>query len=259
MSVLKKTDRKLEEAVEAARAELARRRDALSKAVESRTLAAAAAGGGGWTEKRGMRRAEEAVERLEDEVAEAEAQLRERESEVEQFMAANEEAGDAASGRWMKAARKRGAEIGRLLAAKQKEVEALGREGAALCIEAERRAPRKLVARRCLRLVRVEVLDEGLKKYYGEEMSMEFFKARRSQEEGKVKIIPDQNLTLAPEDIEYERQDIPLPRELEALRSINIGRIFPSDDAREEISFNAIAATLTEEEIQKAAAAVGEV
>jgi hypothetical protein len=252
-----KTDRKtLEEAVAAARAELAKRQTALAAAEESRTFAEAAAAAGSWSEKRNFRKAEEGIKALEDAVAEAQASLRGLEAELENYMAESAEAGNAASSRWRKAACKRAVELGRILAEKQAEELVIGKELVALVVEAEERAPKKLIARRSQRNVRVEVLDEALRGLHGDQMSMEFFAAKRAS--GKVRIIPSESLELRPEDVEYDRRSVPLPAELEAVRNINLGKPFPSGDAWEEFDFNRIEAMLSESEKKAAVAAVGE-
>lgn len=261
MSVMKNTKEKmsrkaLEEVVAAALEELTRRRAALAQAEEGCTFAEAKAARGGWSEKRAFRMAEDAVERLEEAVIEAESALREREAELVNCLAESEEASGAASSRWMKAARKRALELGAALQEKREEELSIGKELVALALEAEARTPLKLVARRSQRIVRVEVLDEAIKGLRGEEMSMEFFTARRAAELGKVRIIPSAALELRPEDIEYQQRSVPLPGELEAIRNINLGTPFPSEDAREAFDFNRIEAMLTDNEKAAAVKAV---
>lgn len=263
MSVMKNTKEKmsreaLEGAVAAARAELAKRRAALAAAEEARMFAEAVAAKGSWIEKRAFRTTEDAVERLEDAVIEAEALLREREAELESYLAESEQTDGAADARWLKIARKRAAELERLDLEKSEEVLSIRKKRVALAIEAARRTPKKLVARRSLRIVRVEVLDEATKAVHGEKMNLEFFTAKRAEKAGKVRIIPDENLTIKPEDIEYQKQDVPLPLELETIRSTDLGRLFPREDANEELSYNRIAATLTENEKVAAVKAVEE-
>lgn len=248
-----KTGRKgLEEAVEAARQELTRLRKALDEANIARTSAAIRAEKGSYSERKALRNAEDAFVRLQTEVEETEASLKAAETALVDHMAATEDAGVVAFREWMHKALRRVEKLGAALRKLQEEEIPIAKEMVAVRLETERRAPKKLVARPALRRVQVEVLDEAMKGYVGEKTHMEFFSARRAAKEGKVRIIPDENFVLQPGEVEYEKRDRPLPKGLEIVKAINLGLLFPCEDMREELDFNAIEKLLTPEDIAQA-------
>jgi hypothetical protein len=248
-----KDGKTLKGAIAAAQAELAAKRKELAKAEETRMFAAVAAEKGFAKEKQALRAVEDAVAQLREELAIAERDVRQREIEYERVLVHGEELDGAAYARWTKEVRARVAKDGALLRENQEAGILILKRMAADTLEYERRIPKKLVARRCNRTITVEVLDEGMQAHYGKTTRMPFFNARKEADAGRVRIVPDEKLTLEPSDFEYEERSPPLPADLEAVRHAHLGRFFGESDMRKEITFDAIVLLLEEDEETKAA------
>jgi hypothetical protein len=174
--------------------------------------------------------------------------VHQRDREHERVLVQGEEVDSQAYSKRMREDKIKVAELGVLLRKEQERGIAIAKEMVALVLGAERRIPVKLVARRCHRVVTVEVLDEGMQGYLGKTTRTGFFAARREEAAGRVRIVPEERLMLSPEDFEYERKSPPLPADLEVVKSLSLGRLFPESDMRKELDFGAIVAMFEEGE-----------
>jgi hypothetical protein len=264
---LKKAEIRREEAeivLLAARQEMEKGNLELSEAEGRLTVAEAAATAGGWIERRKMGGWRETVEALRGRLSAAEKAFAEKEIDVERLRDEVSALRFELAQPFIEAVRKQVVDHGTRLQAHMAAAEKEAKGLAALYQLVVEQSPRRIVSQRVPdRFWRVHCpAMEGLypdTKPPGA-FSMEPIKAMAGERAGKWKIIPGQDLGILPEDIETAWGDAPLPAEVEAIRDrLDLGVAFSLNGGKKrELSFAAIAAAVTPEDVERASKSIEE-
>jgi hypothetical protein len=219
----------------------------LAEADRVLTEAAARALSGGWPDRQAGRKAEAARQELRRSLTRAEEAAEAKRSVVETLRDEVAELRTQTTDRMVKAAVRKAEEITAILRREQADLVKTARKAVALRAAVERIVPRRIVSQRVpgkyFRVVSDAPAMQEL--YKGNKppgsFSVEPLKAIAGARAGKWRIVEGQDMVIGPSEIETTWSDGPLPKEIEDIRELQIGKIFggTAEDSRNALDFPA--------------------
>jgi hypothetical protein len=209
---------------------------AVSEAEKVRDVAKAAAVTGGPAESREARRREEIVSGLKEGLAKARGEADTRQAALDRCVDEIAELEATLAGPRAAATRKQAIELAVLLRQRQEELLETAKQLVALHKVTAKATPKRLVSRRATRFLQVEITEPTLVEQMRPRLDtrpssvlihVEYFRALRGVKEGKWQVVNGQDMVLRPEEIEEQWDDGKMPPEVEKIRDLNLGELFP--------------------------------